>query len=329
MNINTYNHEMFGTVRKITMDDGVLWLVARDVAEALGYDNIRVSIQRYVNPLDKNNIIIDSPAGPRKTTVINMKGVYDLCLHSRLPKAQEFQFWITHEVVPEIQQYGIYIGENADFAKHEYDENGRLKVIEIDTDGLLKRVNEYKNEIIENRNELARMKEEYEKELFDLDMRLQMARHHKISTHKFSIDNIGYPCGPGAFNLEYPIMILIKNFVDACEQCGFRQDYGMFLHYLVDLKKICCFYVPEEPNQELYRVYPNVEAFNLGYFSPLEFDPWLQGRWFEFTPVGIEEIIKDVKENPELIEVSQNIEKYEEAMEDAAKRINAQRPKTK
>lgn len=327
MNINVYNHEMFGSIRKIVMDDGVLWLVAKDVANALEYGNIRQAISMFVNPLDRNSIMIDSPAGPRKTTVINMKGVYDLCLHSRLPKAQEFQYWITHEVVPEIQQYGMYIGENADFAQFEYDEYGRLKVIEVDTDGLLKRIDEYKNEIVEVRNEMARKKEEYEKELFDLDMRLQMARHHMQSTHKFSIDSVGYPCGPGAFNLEYPIMILIKNFVDACEQCGFKKDYGMFLHYLVDLKKICCFYIPEKPNQELCRVYPNVEAFNLGYFSPLEFDPWLQGRWFEFTPAGIEEIIKDVKENPELIEVSQNIEKYEEAIEEAAKRIDAQKPK--
>ena len=92
MNINTYNNKMFGSIRKIVMDDGVLWLVAKDVAEALNYKNIYQALSTFVDPIDKSNITIETNGGPQNMTVINMKGVYDLCLHSRLPKAQEFQY---------------------------------------------------------------------------------------------------------------------------------------------------------------------------------------------------------------------------------------------
>lgn len=287
MNINIYNHEMFGSIRKIVMDDGVLWLVAIDVAKALGYKNIRDAISTFVNPLDKNSILINSPAGPRKTTVINMKAVYDLCLHSRLPKAQEFQFWITHEVVPEIQQYGLYIGDNADFAKVEYDKYGRIKVIDVDEDGLMRRVNEYRSEVIEARNEMVEMKERYEKKLKEMQVEVILSRNHSILTSDFSNDVIGANVNTqNILNLEYPIAIMIKNIIEACEYLGFKRNYGEFLSWLARGARII--YYHEDPENGRQYVSATQEAIKDGIVRELEYDPSIKAKWYKFTDSGLE-----------------------------------------
>ena len=235
-------------------------------------------------------------------------------------------------MVPEIQQYGIYIGENADFAKHEYDEYGRLKVIEIDQEGLLNRVNEYKNEIVNLRNSLSTQKEKYEKdikeyeeELDEMDTRLSVAVHHKYATKKFSIDKLGYPSDVGAFSIEYPVMILVDNFVQACERCGFRDDYGTFLHYLINIKKFCYFYEPEPPAQELCRVCPTIESYQKGLFRFFRKDYTLNAVWFEFTDMAIEYIYDDLQNYPELIEMIRGREKYESAIQKAIERLESKK----
>lgn len=287
MNINVYNHEMFGSIRKIVMDDGVLWLVAIDIAKALGYRNIRDAISTFVNPLDKNSILIDSPAGPRKTTVINMKAVYDLCLHSRLPKAQEFQYWVTHEVVPEIQQYGMYIGDNAEFANVEYDKYGRIKVIEVDEDGLMRNVNKYRNEVVETRNKMAEMKERYEKKLKEMQVEVILSRNHSILTSDFSNDVIGSNVNTqNILNLEYPIAIMVKNIIEACEYLGFKRNYGEFLTWLSRGARILYYF--EDPDTGRQYVSPTHEAITDGIVQELEYDPSIKAKWYIFTDSGLE-----------------------------------------
>lgn len=339
MNINVYNHKMFGSVRKIIMDDGVLWLIARDIAKALGYKNIRQAISTFVNPLDKNSVLINTEGGPQKLTVINMKAVYDLCLHSRLPKAQEFQYWITHEVVPEIQQYGMYIGDNAEFANVEYDKYGRVKVIEIDEEGLINTANKYRAEVMQTRNELIeaqnKLKEfeqkelEYKREIERINRSLVDARHHKNSTRKFSIDNkYNSPTRDGIFDLEYPITIFIDNFVTACEECGFEDDYGMFLDYLVNITKICHFYEKEDYKIKdiLSSVSPTLKSYQMGIFTYVKDDPWLGGRWFRFTNYGIKLIKNDLKNRPELLETTKHRKEFEKDLENAKFELNYYEP---
>lgn len=40
--------------------------------------------------------------------VISEAGLYSLILKSRKPEAKAFKRWITHEVIPDIRQYGMY-----------------------------------------------------------------------------------------------------------------------------------------------------------------------------------------------------------------------------
>ena len=44
-------------------------------------------------------------------TVINESGIYSLIFSSKLPEAKKFKHWVTHEVLPQIRQYGMYMSD--------------------------------------------------------------------------------------------------------------------------------------------------------------------------------------------------------------------------
>ena len=113
MNVITKLFEGFKQVRIVILN-GITWFVAKDVCDILEYKSPREILSRYVKDSDKMTVTnCDGHSGQRGgaqyMTVITQEGVLDLCLHSRMPRAKEFQHWITHNVVPEIMSTGMYI----------------------------------------------------------------------------------------------------------------------------------------------------------------------------------------------------------------------------
>ena len=157
MNIGVFKHQLFGQIRKVELNNNV-WLIGRDVCKVLEYENESLTLKRYV--LDNDKIIqdIDTGYGIKPAVFVNIQGVYDLCLHSRMPKAREFQNWITHEVLMDIQNYGMYIADNPPV--EEYDENGLPIVVEWVPSKMREMVNKYFVENLQLRKENEALKTE-------------------------------------------------------------------------------------------------------------------------------------------------------------------------
>ena len=104
-----YNGAQVRTVEK----DGEAWFVAKDVCSILGIKNHRDA----VNELDDDEVlkgvgISDSSKLLNEgsvPTLINEPGMYKLIFKSRKPEAKAFTRWVTHEVLPQIHRYGMYM----------------------------------------------------------------------------------------------------------------------------------------------------------------------------------------------------------------------------
>lgn len=105
--IKVFENAEFGSVRTVTIN-GEPWFVASDVCKALEINNVSMAISRLDDD-EKNTIILTEgiPGNPNKT-IVNEPGLYSLVLSSRKPEAKAFKRWITHEVIPDIRQYGMY-----------------------------------------------------------------------------------------------------------------------------------------------------------------------------------------------------------------------------
>lgn len=105
--LKIFENEAFGTVRTVEIDDEP-WMVAKDVADALGYVNSRDAIAKQVDEEDKGVAKCDTLGGPQDMVVINESGVYALIMGSTLPESRQFKRWVTHEVLPSIRKQGYY-----------------------------------------------------------------------------------------------------------------------------------------------------------------------------------------------------------------------------
>ena len=105
--IKVFENAEFGPVRTVTIN-GEPWFVASDVCKALEINNVSMAISR-LDEDEKNTISLTEgiPGNPNKT-IVNEPGLYSLVLSSRKPEAKAFKRWITHEVIPDIRQYGMY-----------------------------------------------------------------------------------------------------------------------------------------------------------------------------------------------------------------------------
>ena len=119
--IQIFNNEEFGRIR-MTLINNEPWIVGKDVADALGYENSRKAIADHVDEEDKRiikrsqittleiqrsqHVTLDSPN--RGMTIINESGLYALIFGSKLPSAKRFKHWVTSEVLPTIRKTGRY-----------------------------------------------------------------------------------------------------------------------------------------------------------------------------------------------------------------------------
>lgn len=149
MKITTFNHEMFGELRTVVMDDGQIGFVGKDVARALGYNNAGKAIMAHVEDEDKTLMMVEARSQNgnavirTKAAVISESGLYSLILSSKKAEAKEFKRWVTSEVLVQIRQTGSYSpGE-------DQQENGTIlllrKAVEV-----LERTIELKDEIIDS-----------------------------------------------------------------------------------------------------------------------------------------------------------------------------------
>ena len=114
--LKIFENPEFGKVRVVNIN-GEAWLVGKDVAEVLGYENQNRDIVRHVDEDDR--MMVDGKTqyqngielGQRGGWLINESGLYSLVLSSKLPTAKKFRRWVTSEVLPSIRKHGAYMTE--------------------------------------------------------------------------------------------------------------------------------------------------------------------------------------------------------------------------
>ena len=128
MEIKVFQNATFGTIRTMQDEKGEPLFCAKDVAEALGYDQPRKAVERHVDKDDgTKRTLIDSMGRKQRATFINESGLYALILSSKLPKAREFKHWVTSEVLPAIRRQGGYMVARPE----ESDEEILARVLQI------------------------------------------------------------------------------------------------------------------------------------------------------------------------------------------------------
>ena len=104
-------------IRSLTENDGSIWFVAKDVAQALDYSEasnparlmqsvpeIWKGVKRFHTTSDK------STARPyQEMLCLTEQGVYFFLGRSDKPKALPYQMWIAGDVVPSIRKHGAYL----------------------------------------------------------------------------------------------------------------------------------------------------------------------------------------------------------------------------
>ncbi|HEY9370981.1 phage antirepressor [Streptomyces sp.] len=97
-------------VRSIVIDDNP-WFVGKDVATILAYTNTRKAIKDHVPARHKGGNetfpLADLGLDPQ-TVLISEAGLYRLIMRSKTPVAEQFQEWVTNEVLPSIRKTGAY-----------------------------------------------------------------------------------------------------------------------------------------------------------------------------------------------------------------------------
>ena len=117
-----FENEEFGMIRGIEIN-GEAWVVAKDVARALGYANPRKAVADHVDDEDKQDWgpIRDSMGREKNPTFINESGCYALIFGSKLPAARKFKRWVTHDVLPTLRRTGHYeLPENTVQANYQF-----------------------------------------------------------------------------------------------------------------------------------------------------------------------------------------------------------------
>jgi len=107
--IQIFENPKFGKIRAIEID-GEPWFVGKDVAKILGYAKPLNALAQHVDKDDSlKRGLTDSMGRLQQTIFINESGVYSLAFGSKLPDAEIFTKWVTHEVLPSIRKHGAYI----------------------------------------------------------------------------------------------------------------------------------------------------------------------------------------------------------------------------
>ena len=112
--IQIFQNKEFGTIRTMTNEQGEAMFCARDVADALGYNNPLRAVRSYVAHEDKGVNKMVTPGGIQSVIFINESGLYSLILSSKLESARRFKHWVTSEILPSIRKQGGYMVTHPD-----------------------------------------------------------------------------------------------------------------------------------------------------------------------------------------------------------------------
>ena len=113
-NITIFQSPEFGNIRTMRDEKGEPLFCAKDVCDALGYDQTHKAVKRHVEEGDGTKRPTPTTSGIQQMLFINESGLYSLILSSKLDGARRFKHWVTSEVLPSIRKQGGYMVARAD-----------------------------------------------------------------------------------------------------------------------------------------------------------------------------------------------------------------------
>ena len=112
--IQIFENKEFGNIRTMRDEKGEALFCAKDVCDALGYDQTHKAVKRHVEEGDGTKRPTPTTSGIQQMLYINESGLYSLILSSKLEAARRFKHWVTLEVLPSIRKQGGYMVARAD-----------------------------------------------------------------------------------------------------------------------------------------------------------------------------------------------------------------------
>ena len=108
--LSTFNFES-NSIRTLAIDNEP-WFVAKDVCDAIGLTNSRMSLIA-LDEDEKGVSLIYTPSGKQEMNIVSESGMYTLILRCRdaVKKGSiphRFRKWVTSEVLPQIRKTGSY-----------------------------------------------------------------------------------------------------------------------------------------------------------------------------------------------------------------------------
>ena len=106
-NLQVFQHENF-CARSFQDDNGVIWVVAKDVATSLGYSRFDSNLIQNVPEIWKGTKRVRTLGGEQEMLCLTEQGLYFFLGRSDKKAALPYQMWIAGDVVPSIRKYGLY-----------------------------------------------------------------------------------------------------------------------------------------------------------------------------------------------------------------------------
>ena len=95
-----YNNKQVRAIYK----DGEIWFVAKNIAEILGYKNIKRAIIEHCK--SSKEMLLTSKGGFQSTKIIAESDAYRLIFRSKFANVKKFEDWIVKQVLPNMQNTG-------------------------------------------------------------------------------------------------------------------------------------------------------------------------------------------------------------------------------
>ena len=107
--IKIFQNQEFGAIRTMSNEQGEPMFCAKDVCDALKFNNSRDALRKHVERGDVAKCDTPTSSGNQLMTFTNESGLYSLILSSKLESAKRFKHWVTSEVLPSIRKQGGYM----------------------------------------------------------------------------------------------------------------------------------------------------------------------------------------------------------------------------
>lgn len=109
--LEIYTFPATGQRVRMAVVNNVTWFVGKDVASGLAYANPREAVRTHVPPAHKGgseSLPLAELGLDPQTVMITEAGMYRLIMRANTARAEEFQEWVTADVLPSIRKTGSY-----------------------------------------------------------------------------------------------------------------------------------------------------------------------------------------------------------------------------